>query len=140
MIKNEKDLGKVIGKFPVAAANIQRAAIVAATSFLFFLLMLGAFYIRQQIGYFILSSAFLIVYIFTMVGWWLQKRKIAKIHTDGFVYERFVCTWDEVESVSSPKAVGGMTIRTKSGRSITVPPSIDSISELFRLVSARIGR
>ena len=66
------DLGRAVSKHPTAAVYVQRAAIVTALSFFFFLGMLLVFYVRQQIVYFVLSTAFLVVYIFTMIGWVMQ--------------------------------------------------------------------
>lgn len=53
---------------------MQRAVFIAVLSFLFFLAMMIAFYIRQSMLYFLLASAFLIVYIFTMIAF-LRLRK-----------------------------------------------------------------
>jgi hypothetical protein len=52
----------------VAAAKVQRAIFVAVLSFMFFLAMMFAFYIRQSMLYFLLATAFLIVYIVMMVS------------------------------------------------------------------------
>ena len=49
-------------------AGIQRAVFIAVLSFLFFLAMMVAFYIRQSVLYFLLATAFLIVYIVTMMS------------------------------------------------------------------------
>ncbi|MBV9216385.1 MAG: hypothetical protein JO053_09425 [Acidobacteria bacterium] len=50
------------------AAKLQRAVFIAALSFLFFLAMMLAFYIRQSMLYFLLATAFLIIYIVTMIS------------------------------------------------------------------------
>ena len=49
-------------------AQLQRAAFVAVLSFLFFLAMMLLFYIRQSFLYFLLATAFLIVYIVMMIS------------------------------------------------------------------------
>lgn len=47
---------------------MQRATFIAVLSFLFFLAMMFAYYIRQSALYFLLATAFLIVYIITMIS------------------------------------------------------------------------
>ena len=52
----------------MAPAQLQRAVFIAVLSFLFFLAMMFAYYIRQSALYFLLATAFLIVYLITMVS------------------------------------------------------------------------
>lgn len=49
-------------------SQLQRAIFIAVLSFLFFLAMMFAYYIRQSALYFLLATAFLIVYIITMIS------------------------------------------------------------------------
>lgn len=60
---------------PMPPAQAQRAAFVAVLSFLFFLAMMFAFYIRQSMLYFLLATAFLIIYIITMISFVRLRRK-----------------------------------------------------------------
>lgn len=53
---------------PPSAAQLQRGVFVAVLSFLFFLAMMIAFYIRQSMLFFLLATAFLIVYLVTMIS------------------------------------------------------------------------
>jgi hypothetical protein len=55
-------------------AVIQRAVFIAVLSFLFFLAMMFAYYIRQSVVYFLLATAFLIVYIVTMISFVRLRR------------------------------------------------------------------
>ena len=55
-------------KPPIPPAQIQRAVFIAVLSFMFFLAMMLAFYIRQSMLYFLLATAFLLVYIVTMIS------------------------------------------------------------------------
>ena len=66
---------KTIGQPPMSAAKVQRAAFIAVLSFLFFLAMMFAFYIRQSMLYFLLATGFLIVYLVTMVSFVRLRRK-----------------------------------------------------------------
>jgi type IV secretory pathway VirB6-like protein len=59
---------------PMPPAQLQRAVFIAVLSFFFFMAMMLAFYIRQSILYFLLASAFLIVYIITMISFVRMRR------------------------------------------------------------------
>ncbi len=63
------------GRPPVQAAQLQRAVFVAVLSFLFFLAMMTLLYIRQSLIYFLLASAFLIIYIATMISFVRMRRR-----------------------------------------------------------------
>ncbi len=63
------------GTPPMAPAQIQRAVLIALLSFLFFLTMMFAYYIRQSALYFLLATAFLIIYLITMVSFVRMRRK-----------------------------------------------------------------
>lgn len=62
------------GSAAMSSAHIQRAAFLAVLSFVFFLAMMVAYYVRGSILYFLLATAFLIVYIVTMVSF-VRMRK-----------------------------------------------------------------
>lgn len=53
---------------PMQPAQAQRAAFIAVLSFLFFLGMMLAYYLRGSLLYFLLATAFLVVYLFTMIS------------------------------------------------------------------------
>lgn len=74
MATNQKDLSKP----PMPPAQVQRAVFIAVLSFMFFLAMMFALYIRQSVSYFLLATAFLIVYIVTMISFVRLRRSIAK--------------------------------------------------------------
>ena len=61
-------------KPPMPPAQVQRAAFLAMLSFLFFLGMMLAYYLRGSIVYFLLATAFLIVYIITMISFVRLRR------------------------------------------------------------------
>jgi len=62
-------------KHPPSPAQMQRATFIAVLSFLFFLAMMFAFYIRQSMLYFLLATGFLIVYLVTMVSFVRLRKK-----------------------------------------------------------------
>jgi type IV secretory pathway VirB6-like protein len=55
--------------------HMQRAAFTAVLSFLFFLGMMFAYYILQSTIYFLLATAFLIVYVLTMISLYRLRRR-----------------------------------------------------------------
>ena len=59
---------------PVSPGQLQRAVFIAVLSFLFFLAMMFAYYIRQSALYFLLGTAFLIVYLVTMLSFVRLRR------------------------------------------------------------------
>lgn len=64
---------------PMSSPQIQRAVFIAVLSFLFFLAMMFAFYIRQSALYFLLATAFLIIYIITMISFVRLRRKSGQL-------------------------------------------------------------
>lgn len=136
MPDHPRSLGKLISVHGTSPAFLQRAAIVAILSFVFFLLMLLTFYLRQQIGYFILSSAFLVVYLFTMIGWWMQKRNVVNLHENGISHRKFTMTWDEIESFS--RTDQGVKLTSKKGSETVLPNSIVNVEQIVLFISSKI--
>lgn len=129
MPESPKNLGKIISMHGTSPVFLQRASIVAILSFLFFLAMLITFYTRQQFGYFVLSTAFLVVNIFTLIGWLMQKRNVVKVYENGLNYRKAAVNWDEIASVNADNH-SGLTITKVSGEQLTIPRSIDGIGKL----------
>ena len=74
MANSDQNLGRIVNVFGVQAAYLQRAVFVVILSFVFFLGMMFAFYYLQNFVYFLLASAFLLVYIVTLSSWLMQRR------------------------------------------------------------------
>ena len=129
MAKYRTDLGNLISKHGTSPLFLQRAAVVAGLSFLFFMAMLLVFYFRQQFIYFVLSTAFLVVYIFTLIGWVMQKRNLVSIYENGIAHRKFASTWDEIKSVKSD-AGSGITIVGKNGESTTIGRSVADVDAI----------
>lgn len=133
------DFGKLESTHGIAPAFMQRAVIVAALSFLFFLAMMLGFYVRQNIGYFLLASAFLLVYILTMFGWLVLRKYNVKLYENGITYKKFEAFWDEIEKVET-KTSGNkinMEIRKKGGETINLSEAIDGIQHIIKRVNER---
>lgn len=132
----KKDLGKLLSLHATSPAFLQRAAVVAVVSFIFFLAMLVAFYLRQHIGYFILSTAFLVVYIFTLIGWVIQKRTSVGLYEKGIKYRKFRASWGEIESVKADNA--GLTIIKSRREKVVIPSSIQDFRSIVATVKTEL--
>ena len=125
----EPNLGKLIAVHSTSPAFLQRAAIVAALSFLFFLVALIFYLVWQNFLYFILATGFLIVQIFTMIGWWMQKRNAVSIYANGMVYRKDSILWDQIAGVARA-ADNGLKIELKKGATVLIPASIHSLDRI----------
>ena len=141
------NLGKTESVHGIAAAYLQRAVIVSTLSFVFFLLMLAGFYIRQNIGYFLLATAFLVVYALTILGWIAQRRKVLKVYENGLSYKNFATRWDEINSISVKTVkhlAGGAEINcelTKNdGEKIVLTGAIHDCAKIVERISAEIEK
>jgi hypothetical protein len=123
------ELGKLISVHGISPVYLQRAAIVAVLSFLFFMAGILFFYIQQTIGYFILATGFLVVYIFTMVGWVMQKKNVVSVFENGITYRKFASTWDELKSVNSTSDAG-ITLTKTDGESVLIGKSLADVDKL----------
>lgn len=140
----EKDLGKLESVHGIAPAYLQRAAIIAIVSFVFFLSMLFAFSLRQNIGYFLLATAFLIVQLFTLTGWIMQKRTGLKLYENGFAYKKHICRWDEVESIAIKRkkdsTVCACEIEKANGEKIVLTEAIRGIDDIAGKIQAKVSK
>ncbi len=132
MPESLKDLGEPISRHPISPVYVQRAAIVAVASFFFFLATLVAFYIRQQFGFFLLSTGFLVVYIFTLVGWVIQKRNLVTLYENGLTYRKFRTVWSEVNSLTAKK--NGLEIAKNSKQKTVIPASVTGYKQIIETV------
>ncbi len=113
----------------VSPVHQQRAAVVAGLSFLFFLAMMFLVYIRGHFGYFLLSTAFLVVFIFTAIGWWMQRRNAVEVFERGLAFRKLTATWGEISEVSrTPDGALKLTINGKN--STTFPKTLDALERL----------
>ena len=137
MPTTDKDFGKLVATHPTAPAFIQRAAIIAILSFLFFLAMLVAFLTRQQVGYLIIAAAFFVVNIFTLIGFIVQRQNAVKVFEEGFNYKKLSATWKEFVSINDDE--NGIAIVKTDGSVIKIPRSIDDLGRLNAHFRDRTG-
>lgn len=146
MLETTKILGKLQGVYGTSPIFLQRAAIVAVVSFLFFLAMLVAFSIRQNIGYFLLATAFLFVQLFTLFGWITQRKNELKLFENGFTYRKHTCFWDEIESMNlrmESRLISGEKINCEiiknDGAKIILTEAIHGINEIIERIDEEIS-
>lgn len=144
MMEQNPDLGKLISAHGISKLFTQRALIVAIVSFIFFILMLVAFSFRQNIGYFLLGTAFLIVEIFTLIGWFVMRKTAFLIYEKGFIYKDKPVMWEDVSETTIkmnprlPKKPLGFSIITKSGRHIYLNDSIEGFEDIINIITTEI--
>ena len=94
--------------------------------------MIVAFYVRQQAGYFLLSTAFLVVYVFTLIGWVMQRRNVVRVFENGLKYRKFHAAWNEIESVAANSA--GLQLVKNKREAAKIPPSVSNYGDILTAV------
>jgi uncharacterized membrane protein YobD (UPF0266 family) len=135
---SELNLGKLQAVYGIATRLIQRAVIVSVLSFIFFLAMMVAFYLRQNIGYFLLSTAFLLVYLLTMFGWLWMRKNIVKIYENGFTYKKNVIGWSEIKTVALDEK-RRCEIEKTDGEKIVLPETIQDVEQIAGRIKSEIS-
>jgi hypothetical protein len=140
-------LGKLENVYGISPVFIQRAAVVAVLSFMFFIAMLVAFSVRQNIGYFLLATAFLLVQLLTLFGWLTQRRAEFKVYENGFSYKKQICLWDEIDAMAvktESRLVGGdkvhCEIRKTNGEKIVLNEAIQGVGQIMERIGDEIEK
>ena len=136
---NRHSLGRLVSAHATAAVHVQRAAVVAVLSLVFFLIMLTMFLLRGHFGYFLLATAFLVVNIFTILGWWFQKRRVLRVRENGLSYGRFECRWDEITAIDEEPS-DGVKIFAGDKRAATIPRNIDRMEHVMAYIHSKIPK
>lgn len=131
-----KDLGRVVAVHPVTAAYQQRAVFIAFLSLVFFFGMMIAFYVRQSALYFLLATAFLIIYLVMIFSWFAQRKSVVRIHDRGFEFKKCLLAWDEIDSITDS---GQITVIPKNGKPVQLPATISEPEALARHIRFRAG-
>lgn len=138
MKKKKKQLGSVVRVFEISPLYLARVIFVAALSFVCFLGMLLGFYMREQIGYFILSSAFLIVYLLTMLGWFFLRRQRLEIRDKGLSYRRGSILWEEIVGIDDVEGKSFL-IKASDGFVIQISDVVTDWREVRKIVTEKTG-
>lgn len=146
MTEQIRQLGKLEKIHGIAPASLQRALILIILSFIFFLVMLIVFSIRQQIGYFILATAFLIVKLCTLFGWMMQRKKAVLLYENGLVLGKQVCLYEDIENIylkQTSRMLGGTKneceIVKTDGEKIVLPEAIHNVHGIIDKVEEKLG-
>lgn len=147
MLEKKPNLGNIKSVYGISPLFMQRAAIVALLSFVFFLLMLLGFYIRLNIGYFLLSTAFLMVYLFAMSGWLMARRQVLTIYERGFTFKKHVCRWEEIDAIEGKtenRSNGGakinFEIRKTDGEKIYLTETICDVEKAVDIIGGKASK
>ncbi len=97
------------------------------------------FYLQQGFVYFLLSTAFLVIYLVTMTSWVLQRRNVVKIYENGIEYRNYSCLWDEIESISAGEG-NTVEVRTKGGGKFTLPNTISGLDQIVKTMRVSVAR
>ena len=128
MPSSKNGFGRLVAKHSTAPAFIQRAAIIALLAFVFFLAMLVAFLTRLQMGYLVLAAAFLVLNIFTLIGFLVQRQNAVSVFDNGFRYRKSSARWRDVVSIDDVDS--GLSIVKSDGSVVKIPRSIDDLGRL----------
>lgn len=136
------ELGKLESVHPTSPVYLQRAAILAILSFVFFLAMIVAFTVWQNFMYFWMATAFLIIELFTLFGWFTQRRNEVRIYENGFKYKKQEWLWSDVKSISvtgeSPKIKA--EILNNAGEKITLTEMIARVDLIIKRIQSEIAK
>ena len=116
---DRKQLGRLIAVHPISPAHLQRAVLLAILSFVFFLSMMFAFYLLQKLGYFLLATAFLVIYLVTMYSFITGKKKTVEIFENGLRMGKTSVLWSDIVAVDDK---GNVDLAV--GKKIEIPQSI----------------
>ena len=129
-------LGKLVAVHSTSPAFLQRAAIVAALSFLFFLVALIFYLVRQSYLYYVLATGFLIVQIFNMIGWWLQRRSSVRLYENGLTHRKDTVFWADITRVRlEPNS--GLKVELADARQIAMPAVTDGLSRIAAYIDSK---
>jgi hypothetical protein len=131
------ELGRLISTYLTAPAFIQRAAIIAIVSFLFFLAMLLMFSARGQMLYLVLAAAFLVVNVFTLIGFVMQRRNEVKVFENGIAYRGSQVEWEDLVSAEIDLS-GQLKLQTRQESTIVIPKTIANIGKLDEYIRHQI--
>ncbi|MGI8469973.1 MAG: hypothetical protein ACR2N3_16155 [Pyrinomonadaceae bacterium] len=143
MTERENELGKLQAVYGTSPALLQRAAIVAVLSFVFFLAMLFAYSLTRKFIFFMLGTAFLIVEFLVLFGWQSLRRGEFKFFENGFEFKKQSYLWDEIKSAAANgngKQKGGYKIEMRDGREIVLSETMDRIGEIVERIEGEIAR
>ena len=141
---SELQLGKLESVHGISPVFKQRAFVVAVVSFIFFILMLAGYLVRPGFVFVLLGTAFLVVGLFTLLGWLVQKNNQFKLFENGFAYKKSVCLWNEIERVNvktENSSISGAKmnclIRKTGGQEIVLTDVIEDLESIVKRIGEK---
>lgn len=132
-----RKLGKLESVHVISPVFLQRALIVIILSFIFFLVMLIVFSLRQNIGYFLLSTAFLIIQLFTMFSFIQARKKVVKIYENGLSFGKKECLYNEIEKIENNQS--SCQIIKKDGEKITLTQALYDLNSIVGKINEKFS-
>jgi hypothetical protein len=130
----KQDLGELISVHGISPMYLQRSLFIAVLSLIFFLTMMAGFYIRPSIGYFVLATAFLLVYLVTMISWVLLRRRQVGLYEKGLTYKGDSVLWENIRGIDE-----NGEIITANGEKFVIPKSINNFGLVLNVIRTRVG-
>lgn len=139
---SELQLGKLESVHSTSPVYLQQAAILAILSFVFFLAMIVAFTVWQNFMYFWMATAFMLIQLFTLFGWFTQKKNEIRIYENGFKYKKQTWLWSEIETitVTNEKQKLKGEIKKSSGEKIVLTEMIARVDLIIKRIQAEIAK
>ena len=124
-------LGRLDAVHRVDPAYMQRAVFITLLSFLFFFGTTMVLYYRGGLVYFVLSTAFLIIYLLSLFSIFRLRRAELRVYESGFSFRGRAVFWSSISSIDD----GGLVTFTDK-KTIVLPRSLsgfgDIVSDLRR--------
>lgn len=130
-----KDLGRLVAVHGMAPAHLQRAVFIIVLSFVFFLAMMFAYYIRQSIVYFLLASAFLLLYLITMISFAMHRRSVVQVFENGISYKSRQIEWSDITAVDDDG-----TLTLANSRTLVLPKMVVNSDQMIGMIRARSAK
>jgi hypothetical protein len=134
MSEKSADLGPLAADYGPSPAFIQRAVIMTVLSFLFFLGTMSVYYVRQNFLYFILASAFLVIYLISLVSFFALRKNHLSIYQNGLTYKKTTLLWRDVSQVN------GRLIEMRGKDPFTIPGSMHDAEGMTARINEAVRR
>ncbi len=95
--------------------------------------MMTVNYLRPGTIYFFLATAFLVIYVISLISLLGQRKNTVKIYEHGFEFKKESVVWNEVTGVEDDRV-----IRLTGERTITIPGSLQDVSGLIARLKAAL--
>ncbi|MBX7173462.1 MAG: hypothetical protein K1X72_21010 [Pyrinomonadaceae bacterium] len=130
-------LGKLESVHVISPVYLQRALIIIILSFIFFLAMLIVFSIRQNVGYFLLATAFLLIKLFTLFSFMQARKKVVKLYENGFTFAKKTCLYNEIKEIQNNQS--SCEIIKNDGEKIVLTEIIYDLKGLVEKITQKSG-